>query len=46
MDEFDYALECPSCDVSLTMRVVDEDERPAFCPMCGEDVNEEWSVAD
>ena len=46
MDEFDYVLECPSCDVSLSLRVFDEDELPAFCPLCGEDVNEEWSVDD
>ena len=44
MDEFYYLLKCPSCDVSLNLKVFEEDELPAFCPMCGEDVNEEWSI--
>ena len=42
MEEFEYSLDCTSCDVKLQLKVVYEDEFPAFCPMCGEDVNEGW----
>ena len=46
MDEFDYSLNCPSCDSKIYIRVRQVDELPIFCPMCGEDVNEAWSVGD
>jgi uncharacterized paraquat-inducible protein A len=46
MEEFLYVLNCLSCDVRVQLKVIDEEELPAFCPMCGEDVNEEWSVTN
>jgi hypothetical protein len=46
MDEFNYTLECPSCDCKVDIRVRFEDELPCFCPMCGEDCNEIWAVTD
>jgi endogenous inhibitor of DNA gyrase (YacG/DUF329 family) len=46
MEEFDYSLNCPSCDAAVDIRVRHEDELPVFCPMCGEDVNESWKVTD
>jgi len=46
MDEYNYTLECPACEVSMEVKVFEEDELPVFCPMCGEDVNEEWTIAD
>lgn len=46
MEEYRYTLECPSCGVEMELMVCDEDELPCYCPMCGEDVNEEWTIAD
>jgi Zn ribbon nucleic-acid-binding protein len=46
MDEFNYTLVCPSCEVSVELKVYVEDELPVYCSMCGEDVNEEWTIAD
>jgi len=46
MEEFKYTLECPSCEVNTTLEVTGEDEFPTFCPMCGEDVNEEWTIIE
>lgn len=46
MDEFNYTLDCPSCEVETHTRIYGEDELPCYCPMCGEDVNEEWTIAD
>jgi len=45
MEEYTYTLECSSCDVHTRLTVFVEDELPAFCPMCGHDVNEEWEEA-
>jgi len=42
MEEYTYTLECSSCDCKMTLIVQNEDEFPCFCPMCGEDVNEDW----
>jgi len=46
MDEYNYTLECPSCECVCHLVVYGEDELPCNCPMCGEDVNEEWTMAD
>jgi len=46
MDEYTYTLECPACDVKMVLTVLNEDELPCNCPMCGEDVNEEWTIDD
>jgi len=46
MDEYEYKLECPACEIHMNLVVVDEDELPVYCPMCGEDVNEEWKSVD
>ena len=36
MEEYEYDMECLICEVKVTVVVYDEDERPAFCTMCGE----------
>lgn len=41
-----YELHCPHCEVNVFLSVMNEDEEPVFCPMCGEDVNEEWIYVD
>lgn len=46
MEDFDFSLNCPSCDSKINIRVSQEDELPIFCPMCGEDVNEHWKSMD
>lgn len=46
MDEYNYTLECPNCEVESHTTIFGEDEFPIYCPMCGEDVNEEWTIAD
>ncbi len=46
MDEYNYTLDCPACEVHVEAKVFEEDELPVFCPMCGEDVNEEWTEED
>jgi rRNA maturation endonuclease Nob1 len=46
MEEFKYTLECPACEVVMVLEVKEEDELPAFCPMCGQDTNEEWVIVE
>ena len=46
MEEYNYTLECESCDAKMELKVFIEDELPCFCPMCGHDMNEEWTIAD
>jgi len=46
MDEYKYTLECGSCEARMELVVYDEDELPIYCPLCGEDVNEEWLKKD
>jgi len=46
MDEYKYHLECVSCETVIDLVVHDLDELPCYCPMCGEDVNEEWLLKD
>lgn len=38
MEEIVYELECEICDVTTEVVVKEIDEKPAFCPMCGESV--------
>jgi len=33
--EKEYWVECHACDVETQVLVVDEDEIPQYCPMCG-----------
>lgn len=35
MDRYMFELECSICDAELTVTVLNEDEKPGFCPMCG-----------
>ena|GEM_PF-3186943 len=42
MEEYKYKLECSSCEVQIEIEVINENELPCYCPMCGEDMNEEW----
>lgn len=34
-DSFLYELECPVCDTYLHLIVMELDEKPVNCPMCG-----------
>jgi len=42
MENYKYTLECPSCETEIEMEIFDVDEFPVYCPMCGEDVNENY----
>ena len=42
MEEYKYKLECSSCEVQIEIEVINENELPCYCPMCGGDMNEEW----
>lgn len=33
MEEYNFV--CEMCDTEITVTVVDVDEKPNFCPMCG-----------
>ena len=41
-DPYPWNFHCPSCDVNMSLVVQDCDETPVFCPMSGDDMNEEW----
>ena len=41
MNEYEYSLECPVCETQLSLMVIDIDEKPINCPMCGTET--EWS---
>jgi len=43
MEDYRHELECPSCETVLEVQIVDVDEFPVYCPMCGEDVSENWN---
>jgi len=34
-----YAITCEICDVRSKITVDEIDEKPSFCPMCGEEVD-------
>ena len=33
--ETDYYGECDNCEVTTHVTIIDEDELPLYCPMCG-----------
>ena len=35
MDEIEYHITCDLCGTNTVVLVEDEDETPAYCPMCG-----------
>lgn len=35
-EELEYVMECIVCDVETSIVILNDDEKPAFCPMCGE----------
>ena len=39
--ESQFEIECPICDICTSVVVKYDEERPAHCPMCGEDVEAE-----
>lgn len=39
MEEFTYSITCDICETSMTLKVMDVDELPNFCPMCGDEVD-------
>lgn len=42
METYKYKLECPACETEMELLVTGQDEFPCYCPMCGDDVDEEW----
>lgn len=38
MDQLEYQTECELCESTTLITVLDVDEKPNFCPMCGEDL--------
>jgi len=34
-----FEIECPICDICTEVTVKYDQEKPAHCPMCGEDVD-------
>lgn len=45
-EEFKYRLECLSCETIQELVVWDVNERPYFCPMCGDDVDDGWDYKE
>lgn len=43
MEEFNYELECGMCSVYSVLLVIEEQEIPTYCPMCGSDQSSEWN---
>lgn len=37
-EKYDYEVECQICDSTTVITVIDIDEKPSFCPMCGEEL--------
>lgn len=37
--ENQFEIECPVCDIVTLVEVKYDENRPAHCPMCGEDVD-------
>ena len=44
MDEFQFELVCPLCDSRQQIAVIDIDEKPNYCAMCGTEA--EWDTLD
>lgn len=42
MEEYEYSLECTFCETHIHMIVQDVDEKPIYCPMCGDDLSSKW----
>jgi hypothetical protein len=40
-DEYNYLAECKMCDVSSVIKVLDVDEKPLFCSLCGSEIEVE-----
>lgn len=40
MEEYQYEAICDVCDTEQQISIRNEDERPGFCAMCGEQL--EW----
>jgi ribosomal protein S27E len=38
MDNFGWGITCDICDTETDILVYGEDEKPVFCPMCGDDI--------
>ena len=35
MEEYQYEVKCILCNTDVTIILEDEDEKPEYCPMCG-----------
>lgn len=44
MEEFQYEVKCILCNTDTTIYLEDEDEVPAYCPMCGNEAIEVESI--
>lgn len=37
MEDFNWTISCDMCDTETDITVIQMDEKPVFCPMCGAD---------
>ena len=44
MEEYQYEVKCILCNTDTTIYLEDEDEVPAYCPMCGNEAIEVESI--
>ena len=42
MEEIEYEVDCPVCETGSKITLVDVEERPAHCPMCGSEIEDDW----
>jgi uncharacterized paraquat-inducible protein A len=42
MDEIEYDIDCPVCQLTTQVIVEDSEEKPAHCPMCGSELDDDW----
>jgi len=45
-ETYPWQFICAACEIEMSLTVYRCDEAPVFCPMCGDDMNEEWDAED
>ena len=38
----EYDINCPVCQHIVLVAVEDSEEKPAHCPMCGSELEDDW----
>lgn len=38
IEEYNYSAECSVCETETDVSVLNNEEKPLFCPMCGTEV--------